>query len=197
LALVLVSFKGGKSELSLEKMHWNFIQPSTWMVIKRIFGMLKGRWRILLKRVDTLLRHDPNFITTCLSLHNLCIIHKENFNMQWVEEATCEVEHMKKKVFEILKETDVYHIVEQAIQDMKQLGNPKLQQECNLSYESNPKELTLESPSQGTSKKQKEEVEKELFQKSTISHLQIVRTLYQASLQRNYNLEFSSSNEKL
>jgi len=117
--------------------------------------------------------------------------------MQWVEEATCEVEHMKKKVFEILKETDVYHIVEQAIQDMKQLGNPKLQQECNLSYESNPKELTLESPSQGTSKKQKEEVEKELFQKSTISHLQIVRTLYQASLQRNYNLEFSSSNEKL
>jgi len=37
------------------------------MVIERVFGMLKGRWRILLKRVDTPLRHVPNLIITCLS----------------------------------------------------------------------------------------------------------------------------------
>jgi hypothetical protein len=41
------------------------------------------------------------------------------------------------------------------------------------------------------------EVDKELLQKSTISHLQIAKTLYQSSLQRNYNFESSSSNEKL
>jgi hypothetical protein len=74
--------------------------------------------------------------------------------MQWVKKITYEMEHMKEKGFENLKEIDVYHIVEQAIQDMKQLGNPKLQQESSLSYESNPKELDLESPYKGTSKKQ-------------------------------------------
>jgi hypothetical protein len=42
-----------------------------------------------------------------------------------------------------------------------------------------------------------EEVDKELLQKNTISHLQIVKTFYQSSLQRNYNLESSSSDEKL
>jgi len=74
--------------------------------------------------------------------------------MQWVKKITYEMEHMKEKGFGNLKEIDVYHIVEQAIQDMKQLGNPKLQQESSLSYESNPKELDLESPDKGTSKKQ-------------------------------------------
>ncbi len=69
--------------------------------------MLKGRWKILLKRVDTPLRHVPNLITACLSLHNLCIIHKDNFNMQWAKEVTYEMEHMTEKVFGNLKETDV------------------------------------------------------------------------------------------
>jgi hypothetical protein len=58
--------------------------------------------------------------------------------MQWVEEAICEMEHMRKKVFENLKDIDVYCIAEQAIQDMKWLGNPKLQQESSLSYELDP-----------------------------------------------------------
>jgi len=63
------------------------------------------------------------------------------------------MEHMKEKGFGNLKEIDVYHIVEHAIQDMKWMGNPKMQQESSLSYESNPKELDLESPNQGTSNK--------------------------------------------
>jgi len=39
--------------------------------------------------------------------------------MQWVKKITCEMEHMKEKGFGNLKEIDVCHIVEQAIQDMK------------------------------------------------------------------------------
>jgi hypothetical protein len=58
--------------------------------------------------------------------------------MQWVEKAICEMEHMKKKFEGNLKETNVYCIVEQAIQDMKWLGNPKLQQEFCLPYELDP-----------------------------------------------------------
>ncbi len=78
-------------------MDWNFIQSSAQMAIERAFGMLKGWWKILLKWVDMPLKHVPNLITTCLSLHNLCIIHKDNFNMQWLEEVIREMEHMKEK----------------------------------------------------------------------------------------------------
>ncbi len=58
--------------------------------------------------------------------------------MQWVKEAIHEMEHMKEKFGGNLEEIDVYYIVEQAIQDIKWLGNPKLQQESGLSYELDP-----------------------------------------------------------
>jgi hypothetical protein len=48
------------------------------------------------------------------------------------------MEHMKEKFGGNLEEIDVYYIVEQAIQDIKWLGNPKLQQESGLSYELDP-----------------------------------------------------------
>jgi hypothetical protein len=67
------------------------------MAIEKAFNMLKGRWRILFKRVDITLSHIPNLIIVCLSIHNLCIIHKGNFNMQWAKEVICEMEHMKEK----------------------------------------------------------------------------------------------------
>ena len=46
------SFKGEKDGLPRAKAHWNFIQSSTKMVVERAFGILKRRWRIMLKRID-------------------------------------------------------------------------------------------------------------------------------------------------
>jgi hypothetical protein len=45
-------FKSEKEGLSRAKAHCNFIQSSTLMAVERAFGILKGRWRILLKRID-------------------------------------------------------------------------------------------------------------------------------------------------
>ena len=54
--------------------------------------MLKGRWRILLKRVDVYLKSVPELVTTCLVLHNICIIFGDNFwKNEWMQEATDEV----------------------------------------------------------------------------------------------------------
>ena len=74
-------FKGKKNGLSREKEFWNFIQSSTRMAIERAFGILKGRWRILLKRIDMLLQNVPNIITASLCLHNLCILENDDFDM--------------------------------------------------------------------------------------------------------------------
>ena len=89
---MLAPFKGHKDGLSPEEYHWNYVQSSTCMCIKRAFGMLKGRWRILLKRVDVHLRNVPELVTTCLVLHNICIIFCDNFwKNKWMHEATDEV----------------------------------------------------------------------------------------------------------
>ena len=49
---MLAPFKGHKDGLSCEEYHWNFVQSLTRMCVERAFGMLKGIWRILLKRID-------------------------------------------------------------------------------------------------------------------------------------------------
>ena len=74
-------FKGEKMGLSKEKQYWNFIQSSTRMAVERAFGILKGRWRMLLKRIDMPLQNIPDIITACLCLHNLCIIHGDEFDL--------------------------------------------------------------------------------------------------------------------
>lgn len=80
-------FKGEKEALSREKIHWNFIQWSTRMTMERTFGMLKGRWRILLKRKDVSLTHMPDFVTAYICLCNLCIVNSNGFDMEWTWEA--------------------------------------------------------------------------------------------------------------
>ena len=80
-------FKGEKDGLPRAKAHWNFIQLSTRMAVERAFGILKGRWRILLKGSDMPLQHVPNVVTTCICLHNLCIIHLDKFDDEWAKEG--------------------------------------------------------------------------------------------------------------
>jgi len=46
-------FKSEKDGLSRYNARWNFIQSSTRMLVEKKIGMLKGRFIILLKRVDT------------------------------------------------------------------------------------------------------------------------------------------------
>jgi hypothetical protein len=44
-------FKGEKDGLPKYKAHWNFIQFSTSMLMEKTFGMLKGRFKILLNNL--------------------------------------------------------------------------------------------------------------------------------------------------
>jgi hypothetical protein len=78
-------FKGEKTGLSREKQYWNFIQSSTRMAVERAFGMLKGKWRIQLKNIDMSLHSISDMITACLCLHNLCIIHADEFEINWAK----------------------------------------------------------------------------------------------------------------
>ena len=54
--------------------------------------MLKGRCRILLKRMNVHLKNVPDMVSTCLVLHNMCIIFGDTFwREKWIREAADEV----------------------------------------------------------------------------------------------------------
>ena len=50
------------------------------IVSEHAFGLLKGRWRALLKRLDEDHWRIPNTIIACCVLHNICIIRGEEFD---------------------------------------------------------------------------------------------------------------------
>jgi hypothetical protein len=88
-------FKGSSDGLEPYKAHWNFIQSSTRMCVERAFGILKDTWRIIQKRADVPLRSVADIVSTCIVLHNLCIITNDKFDSIWIEEAEAE---LKKRV---------------------------------------------------------------------------------------------------
>lgn len=77
---MLPPFKGSKDGLLLEWYHWNYIQSSSRMPVEHGFGMLKARFRIMLKRCDMLLQNVPKMVHTCLVLHNMCIVNGDAFD---------------------------------------------------------------------------------------------------------------------
>ena len=50
------------------------------VTVERAFGVLKGRWRILLKRIDNRFINIPEVILTCCILHNFCQEAGEEFD---------------------------------------------------------------------------------------------------------------------
>ncbi len=75
------SFKGEKDGLPKYKRHWNFTQFNTKMLVERVFGMLKGKFKILLKRIDIPLCHMLDLVMACICLYNTCISNLNGFEM--------------------------------------------------------------------------------------------------------------------
>lgn len=79
--------------LTQEQRLYNFYLSSARMVIENTFGRCKGRWRILLKRIDMSTEEVTTIVLACFTLHNVCEIHKEEFNHEWVEVVQNEALH--------------------------------------------------------------------------------------------------------
>ena len=67
-------------KLSLRPEPWptpREILINTWacanVVVEQAFGLLKGRWRCLLDKLDESLDKVPSSIITCCILHNICL----------------------------------------------------------------------------------------------------------------------------
>ncbi|XP_018357335.1 PREDICTED: putative nuclease HARBI1 [Trachymyrmex cornetzi] len=63
--------------LTLTQRRHNFVHSSTRTVIEHAFGLLKGRWRYLLKLRLKCIDMATNFVLACCVLHNFCFLHND------------------------------------------------------------------------------------------------------------------------
>ena len=63
---------------------FNYRQSRARMVVENAFGRLKGRWRVLLKRMEVSIDVAPIITSACCVLHNLCEIWGEEFQDEWL-----------------------------------------------------------------------------------------------------------------
>lgn len=63
---------------------FNYRQSRARMVVENAFGWLKGRWRCLLKRMDTHVCNVPNIVASCVVLHNICELYRDFCNDDWI-----------------------------------------------------------------------------------------------------------------
>ena len=61
------------------------------MCREKLWLKLKGRWRILLKRMEVKLQQVLDIIGVCIILHSICQLHGDKSNDEWVSEAQTEV----------------------------------------------------------------------------------------------------------
>ena len=74
----------GDGSLTPIQRRFNYQLSRARMVVECAFGRLKGRWRCLMKRNDTDLSFMPTVVSACCVLHNLCEVHHDDFNDEWM-----------------------------------------------------------------------------------------------------------------
>ncbi|XP_038152648.1 protein ALP1-like [Cyprinodon tularosa] len=73
--------------LTPQQQSFNVYLSSVRVGVEMTFGLLKSRWRILLKRSDFHFSFAPTMIATCCGLHNFCQREGDYANNSWLEEG--------------------------------------------------------------------------------------------------------------
>ena len=73
-----------RGQLSVVQQAFNYRLSRARMTIENSFGRLKGRWRCLQYRLDVDTCFACTVIAACVILHNVCEIHNEGYNEDWL-----------------------------------------------------------------------------------------------------------------
>ncbi len=179
-------FKGTSDGLEPYKAHWNFIQSSTRMCVERAFGILKGRWRIIQKRADVPLRSMADIVSTCIVLHNLCIITKDKFDAIWIDEAEVE---LKKRVEDgTMKGGQVLRGQQASIDEVKSRIFKSDRRIITRNFEIEE----VDAEEEAFLIKQ-DEKDANLLKEATLAHESIAKTLWEYNLAKESTIQFSES----
>ena len=165
------------------------------MAVERAFGILKGRWRILLKRIDVSLENVPDIVTACICLHNLCLIHIDGFDMQWVKQAEEDMKRIRIEVFDKLHNNDMFHIAETSISQMQALQKLKISIQQNVEDGSDDDMSDDELEDTSRTQKQKESSINKMLLETTQFHESMAKTFYDAKVQKDGDVTLPTSEE--
>ena len=71
--------------------NYNYIDLShARVVVEHVYGRLKGRWSCLQKRLDISVYDVLKCVAACVVLHNVCEVHGEAFDEDWMEGIDCD-----------------------------------------------------------------------------------------------------------
>ena len=165
------------------------------MAVERAFGILKGRWRILLKIINMPLWNVPDIVTVVLCLHNLCIIEKDEFNMEWAVDAEKDLQDNVNRSLGNLQNIDMFKALETSLREIRELQkvNPEAEETPFIEIE---EEEEVEG---GNDEGKKIKVERQINMKQILAvairvHLLLAKNFYKAHLARKSTLRFESCN---
>ena len=72
--------------LSTHQQEFNRHLSHARIVVEHAFGLLRGRWRGLRNRLAVRVSEVPELVGACCILHNMCQLHGEGFERQWLED---------------------------------------------------------------------------------------------------------------
>lgn len=75
------------SSLSSQQKLFNYRVSRARVVVEIAFGRLKARWRRLSKQIEMDIDNVPHIISACCVLHNVCEVHGDKFNDDWLLEV--------------------------------------------------------------------------------------------------------------
>ena len=78
--------------LSASEKLYNYRMCRGRVVVEIAFGRLKARWRCLTKQNEMSITNVPNVIAACCTLHNVCEVHGDLFNEEWLAEINSETD---------------------------------------------------------------------------------------------------------
>lgn len=71
--------------LTDERKNFNYRLSRARIVVENTFGRLKARWRRLMKKNDMYIGNVQHVIAACCILHNICEVHGDSFNDDWMQ----------------------------------------------------------------------------------------------------------------
>jgi hypothetical protein len=91
------------------------------MSMEITFRMLKGKFKILLKKVNIPLHCMPYLVMAHICSNNMCIANLDGFGMDWAMEAQRYAQIETNKTFGNLKKIDIFRVAKEVIKQMKRL----------------------------------------------------------------------------
>ena len=67
--------------LAHDQRKFNREESKARIVTEHAFGMMKGKWRVLLKCLDEDIDRIPDTIIACCVLHNICVLRGDEFDI--------------------------------------------------------------------------------------------------------------------